>query len=242
MQTEHTSSNRGAARPNAIETRRPRSSAGAIFPTSEQMAVLWQRMADLFPNRWLNQVGPFVDEDGRESSAAGAWRSALQGLRGQQLAVGLQALIASAADYPPSAGRFRKLCFSDVPDELAAYREACKAAGADGRNWRTWRWSHPVVYAAAHDFGTWDLAHLDSRSAMSRWGDCYRRALDRFAAGEELTAPVPERLAPPARKPSDPAVAKAHLDALREFFREPEPEPIHQPEETSDEHAPAAGE
>lgn len=197
------------------------SQADKIFPTTEQLAVLWQRMADLFPNRWLNQVGTFVDEDGREGTAVGAWRSALAGLRGQQLAVGLQALIASGVDYPPSAPRFRKLCFSDIPTEWAAYREACQAAGGGGMGWDSWRWSHPVVYAAAHDVGSWDLAHLDARAATPRFAIAYSRACERFAAGEEITAPVPKRLAKPKHERAPPEAAAPYLAKLRAMFNTP---------------------
>lgn len=191
------------------------SRAEQIFPTTEQLAVLWQRMADLFPNRWLNQVGTFVDEQGREATAVGAWRTALAGMRGQQLAVGLQALIASGADYPPSAPKFRKLCLADVPSEWTAYREACTAAGGGGMGWESWRWSHPVVYAAAHDVGSWDLAHLDGRVSAQRFVAAYARAVERFAAGEEMTAPVPKRLEKPKRESANPATAEAELAKMR---------------------------
>lgn len=201
------------------------------------MAVLWQRLADLFPNRWLNQVGTFVDDDGRESPAVGAWRSALAGLRSQQLSVGLQALIASGADYPPSAPRFRKLCFSDVPSEWDGYREACRAASADGRDLPAWPWSHPVVYAAAHEFGTWDLSHMETRFATARWAQCFARALERFAAGEDMHAPVPKRLAKPKREPARPEVVAAELAKLQALFNTQPEEPTDGPATDADAHA-----
>lgn len=176
------------------------------------MSALWQQFADLFPHRWTPALGIWAPDN----PAVNTWRSTLKGLTPKQLARGIERVRLSGATFPPSAPEFRKLCIGDIPDEHVAYLEAVRAVP----NWSRHEWSHPVVYVAAAECGTWELGHSSEREGRAAFRACYRRAVERFNAGEKMTAPEPlPRIGRPERRRADPAVERAALDEIAAMFK-----------------------
>lgn len=70
-------------------------------------------MAALFGHAWVSSYG-----DSPSGIAADTWSKALAGLNPRQIAHGLRETLVIGSDFPPSAPRFRKLCFS-IPSLLA---------------------------------------------------------------------------------------------------------------------------
>lgn len=199
------------------------------------MGALWQQFADLFPHRWTPVMGIWAPD----SASVNTWRSTLKGLTPKQLARGIERVRLSGSTFPPSAPEFRQLCLGDIPDEHAAYLEAVRAVP----NWSRHEWSHPVVYVAAAEMGTWELGHSSEHEGRRDFRACYRRAVERFRAGEKMTAPEPlPRIGRPERRRAPPEVEKAHLDEIARRLKTAEksdfPAPDDPPPEPPAEEAP----
>lgn len=66
----------------------------------------WLRMGSMFGHTWTSAYGTKPD-----GVAGDTWAAALGGLTGAHIAEGLRAVLLLASDFPPSAPRFRSLCF-----------------------------------------------------------------------------------------------------------------------------------
>lgn len=66
----------------------------------------WLRMGSMFGHTWTSAYGTKPD-----GVAGDTWAAALGGLTGSHIAEGLRAVLLLASDFPPSAPRFRSLCF-----------------------------------------------------------------------------------------------------------------------------------
>lgn len=78
-------------------------------------------MSAMYGHAWASQYGTQP-----QGVAADTWAASLSGLSGQQLATGLQRCIAEGAEFPPSAPRFRLMCF-DIPSFEAVRNEITRA-------------------------------------------------------------------------------------------------------------------
>ncbi len=67
-------------------------------------------MTSLYGHRWTSSFGESTDPDG-------VWARALEGVTPRQIADGLNAVVRSGLDWPPSAPEFRKLCLGGVADQ-----------------------------------------------------------------------------------------------------------------------------
>jgi hypothetical protein len=137
-------------------------------------------MAEMYGHRWTGSFGVSADQ-------SHAWASALSGLNGEQIAVGLVAVTLRGDDWPPSAPEFRKLCtpaiqVPGVPSAEKAYRKACEIAhpNADRSD------VHPVVYHAACEVGFYELSHLSEDKTRRLFERAYEITARMFAAGEPL--------------------------------------------------------
>lgn len=72
-----------------------------VTPTTGQMDKLWTRLAGLYGNSFTKQFG---------ETPSDAWRAALLGFTGEDLARGLRACVKSGDTFPPNAVAFAKLC------------------------------------------------------------------------------------------------------------------------------------
>ena len=69
------------------------------------LANFWLRMAGMFGHTWVSQYGA-----NPEGIGADTWAAALSGITPHQVGHGLRAALATGADWPPSAPRFRAMC------------------------------------------------------------------------------------------------------------------------------------
>jgi hypothetical protein len=73
----------------------------ALALTNKRASRLWQRMAELYGNKWHSQMGPAPTE---------LWLRAVSGLSDDQLKVGINACLYSDDQWPPSLPEFVSRC------------------------------------------------------------------------------------------------------------------------------------
>lgn len=104
---------------------------------------LWVKMTELYGHRWTSSFGVSADPDH-------SWATVLGGLNKDQLAHGLNALVARGDefDWPPPAHVFRAMCLHvpGLPPVDQAWTEALMG-----------KYSHEAVKVAAEATGTFDL-------------------------------------------------------------------------------------
>lgn len=77
----------------------------------------WLRMGSMFGHTWTSAYGTKPD-----GLAGDTWSAALADLSGPHIAEGLRAVLLLGSDFPPSAPRFRSLCFG-IPSLSVVRRE-----------------------------------------------------------------------------------------------------------------------
>ena len=87
-----------------------RQSADSSQSTGHSKSVLnefWLRMATLFGHTWVSQYGASPN-----GIAGETWSGVLADLTDDQLALGLRECVVLGGEFPPSAPKFRALCFA----------------------------------------------------------------------------------------------------------------------------------
>jgi len=173
--------------------------------SDEMLRRVWERMAAVFPNVWRAAMGDSPNKpDGGLTVAGDTWAKGLSGITGQQLAVGLRAVIANASNWPPTLGEFRALCeglptFEDVEHELRPGRSVDPS---------------PFARLVWQMLDSWAYRHADVGKAERLLRGAYHRArehVQRGGAMPETSAAVTQER--PASK-RDPAVAERALAAI----------------------------
>lgn len=167
-------------------------------------------MVDAFGSKWTSQHG--------ETDSGGTWSKGLAGLTGADVARGMAVLIASGDAWPPALGEFRAMCVPG-PEQVGApaieraYREACGNAHPAARR----QWSHVAVFHAAIETGLSLLLVGSADRSRSRFEHEYLRAIKRVIDGEAMHQ-LPDEDVPALVKLSDPAVARANIEAMRKLL------------------------
>lgn len=153
-----------------------------------------------------------------------AWASALSGITGQQLAVGLMAVIASGEKWPPSAPEFRALCEArptaeslGLPTEEKAFAEAVRKTHPAMAHAT---WSHDAVYHAATECGFYNLQTLQQDASRKLFARNYLMAVRDLIDGKPLKA-RPLALTHGVEARVTPEVGRAGISALREAMKAP---------------------
>ena len=158
---------------------------------------LFERMASLYGHRWVSQYGAAFD-----GIAADTWGAALSGVTNQQIADGLRSCVAEGDEWPPSAPRFRSMCFG-IPSfaavKLARQRGEWTAFG-------TLVWQHLDAYA-------YRLAEIKAGDRMLR--EAYEIAREHVLTGGRLPERVPEIEHRAPTKPVIPTDAETRAEILR---------------------------
>jgi len=157
-------------------------------------------MGAMFGHTWASQYG-----ESPTGLAGDTWGAALAGVTPQQVADGLRATLALGEEFPPSAPRFRALCFG-IPTFAAMRFEMTHAEEP-----RT-----PFGLLCWRFVDTFRLRQADQREADRLARDAYELAKDHVMRGGELPE-VHEALArpdEPERRPASPEVAKQHIDEM----------------------------
>jgi len=126
--------------------------------------ALFNRFDGMYPNRWRAAFA--------NAQAIANWREAWVGafvdeaLSPDDVARGVRAC-RRAYDWPPSLTEFLKMCRVSVDPE-SAYVEAVRQMAA--REVGGDVWSHPAIFWAAVEFGTWDLRNASAYDRVrARW-------------------------------------------------------------------------
>lgn len=168
-------------------------------PSQSILDKFWVKMAGMFGHTWTSSYGESPSGIGAE-----IWSQALSGISPLQIAHGLRETLALGSDFPPSAPKFRKLCFG-IPSlahvkRIVARREIDRFA---------------ILLNQFLD--NYLLVRVDQKTADNMVRDAYELACDHVMKGGTLPDfPVAEIAAPKEepRTPAAPEVAKAHLEKL----------------------------
>jgi hypothetical protein len=94
------------------------------------MANLWMRLGGIYGASFTTQYG--------ETDKHGTWRAALSGFTGENLAHGLRACVEEGGDFPPSAAKFRQLCFRPAGPQHAPVSRALPSPVSSLETARHW--------------------------------------------------------------------------------------------------------
>jgi hypothetical protein len=168
-------------------------------------------MAGMFGHTWVSQYGA-----NPEGIGADTWAAALGGITPQQLGQGLRAALATGADWPPSAPRFRAMCLGIPSLASVSLIVAGKAQPT------------PFSRLVWDRLDSYRLRTCEQSKADRLISDAYTVASDYVMQGGELPAePVAmiEKPAPKESKPCSPEVAAEHMAKLAAMFHvEPDAE------------------
>lgn len=169
------------------------------------MRRLWQRMAEIYGHRWTSAYG-----DDAGASAGQTWARGLSGLAPAQIASGLDSVLASADEWPPTLPQFRAMCFG-IP-ALAAVRAEIEAK--DTRRSPFTRWVMSNI-RDVYRFRT------DGSRAERMLAEAYAAAREHVMRGGELPPePVAEiEKQPEQRTPASAETARSHLDSIASSLR-----------------------
>jgi hypothetical protein len=162
--------------------------------------TLWQpksEKADPLPTEWVEALfkkiaarygSLFADRFGAvpHKLLVEEWGSELAGYTGAEIKRGLDGL--RGCKFPPTLPEFAELCRPGI-DVQAAFIEAQNNMGQRERGGNP-DWSHPAIYWAAVEYGTYDLRHASfSPGPQTKWARLLREQLERGA-----WEPIPEAL------------------------------------------------
>jgi len=168
-------------------------------------------MARMFGNTWVSQYG--VDPAG---GAADDWSAALAGLSPEQIAIGLQATLATGREWPPSAPRFRAMCMG-IPS-MAAVRHQMAHPGDEHSPFMRQFWS--FLNTAEYQSG-------DAYRCERAVNEAYELTCEHVMRGKQLPPPISALLQrqkatkPPA---ASEATARAALSDIARMLKVGEPE------------------
>ena len=92
----------------------PTSNSSSTDPDQRAVSALWtvwERMAGMFPGKWVRENGSSpVNNAGGLTTAGELWFQVLTGITPRQVADGLANCLRSALQWPPNPGQFRAMC------------------------------------------------------------------------------------------------------------------------------------
>jgi hypothetical protein len=165
-----------------------------------------------YGHRWNAQ---FEDPQARP-----VWFASLRaaGVTADAVKRGLAMLSKVGTGWPPSDEEFIRLCSPDAPSLEQALAEALNwARDTSG----TFEFSHPAIGAAARSVTAWALRSESAARLRQLFDTAYRTALNLYAKGADLSAPLPKALPKEVRTTippgaaDPPSVATARAKAAR---------------------------
>ena len=167
-------------------------------------------MTDIYGHRWTAAHG-----ESAEAGSGDTWAKGLAGVTPPQLATGLEACVARAADWPPTLPEFRALCFG-IPSLLQVREDLAHDSAR----------RQPFTVAVWRRIDAWAYRQADARTAERMLAEAYADTREAVLRGEALPKPLLEleedEPAPP--KPADPEVARTALQEIAQMLR-PAPSP-----------------
>jgi hypothetical protein len=162
-------------------------------------------MAAIFGHSWTSAYG-----DTPEGLTGDMWAKTLSGVTPEQLARGLHETIMLASDYPPSAGRFRALCFG-IPS-IALVKRIMKKRELDA-----------FVALVHQHLDTYAFTRADQRTADRMLAEAYETASDHVMRGGALPDIDAQQLEAPKGRPSKIAseeTVKRNMDVIMRTLSE----------------------
>ena len=119
--------------------------------------------------------------------------------------------------YIPSPGQFIELCKPtaedlSLPSAQKAFEEACRNCHPLSEK----KWTHETIYAAAMATGSYELSRLPSAKVFPLFERNYEIAMRNYVNGERVD--IPKALTEVVQNKSNPAIAKLHLDKIRNIL------------------------
>lgn len=142
---------------------------------------IFQRMEDRYGALWADRYGAFPRE-----RVMRTWAEDLADLSRDELVRGMTAC--KDRKFPPTLPEFREMCRPPI-DAEAAYSEAVEQMRHRERGED--RWSHPAIFWAAANVGSFDLRNGTWGSLKSRWTKALQSELDK-GHWPEIPPRVPE--------------------------------------------------
>ena len=173
----------------------------------------WLRMGSMFGHTWTSAYGTKPD-----GIAGDTWAAALGGLTGAHIAEGLRAVLMLASDFPPSAPRFRSLCFG-IPALAIVRRQIIEGS------------SGPFAREVWARLDAYRYRNSEASKADRMLKDAYDETVEWIMRGGELDNRTPEAIAKeypvePERTPEEVAEigrkAQQAIDELKARFGEVE--------------------
>lgn len=98
----------------AATSSKANSNASSTDPDQRAVSALWtvwERMAGMFPGKWVRENGTApVNNAGSLTTAGELWFQVMSGITPRQVAEGLGNCLRSALQWPPNPGQFRAMC------------------------------------------------------------------------------------------------------------------------------------
>lgn len=175
-------------------------------------------MTRLYGHRWTSSFSDEIDP-------GNVWAAALRGMTMDDIKSGLNTLVDSEYDWPPSAIEFKRLCRQaaekslGVESESAAYSKFCKWLNNPKRCPSE---LHPAVWHVYTEVSYHDWMHMTTDDHRRTFAREYKAAIEQMQAGVVFEQPEPlkhetliERAAPtPERQAENMARLKSVLGGL----------------------------
>ena len=122
--------------------------------------------------------------------------------------------------YLPSVGQFCEWCkptLADfgLPEPDKAFAEASnKVRFVRGSNW-----SHPAVYLAAIDVGSWSFSNMKAGDVLKLFERSYAITAKRVMNGEDLSAEIPKALPAKINVPTGQLKSQNHVAQLKALLK-----------------------
>ncbi|CAM3611637.1 replication protein P [Vibrio cholerae] len=140
----------------------------------------------------------------------------------KQLQWGLLKARRSESPFWPSLGQFINWCQPDpedfgLPTPEVAFKEASRNSHPASVDCK---WTHPAVYVAAREAGTYELANLPRDKSWPLFQRAYSITVRRVLEGEDLSGEIPKALPQkPEPRSVDPKVAQQHIERLKKMLK-----------------------
>ncbi len=213
MQTVTELINQQNFQPSIEQTKKPRNTlraSGVKLEIRAAMTTLWQRMGERYGAAFTNQYGHAKGE------AWQTWTLEAQDLSVEMITLGFKNLIASGAEYPPTAPGFINLCqptLADygLPDVRSAYNDAVKFSSNPSKR----KWSHPAVKLAGIKTNWFVLKSFLEKESYPVFQRNYEVIVKRVIAGEGIDSDIIEALPEKVHVPLTCEENKSRMQIMR---------------------------
>jgi len=173
-------------------------------------------MNGIYGYQWTRQYGD-------EPDATGVWKIALSGLTQRQIWGGIESLIFSGGEWPPTAAKFRELCLggSDLPSVDSAYFELTQYLSKSPSR-RSVKYLSPAVLYTIRKMDFWSFQQLNGEKQIAIFKSAYTATREAVKNGLVFEEPEPAKELPfdPPGPPASRETAERGISNLKSLFDE----------------------